>query len=99
MSDAPIAKFYQRDKRWLVSIDKDYDVKRGDFVEVTKANGDIRLAQLQDEVLVGTKGTSAKSHFLAKDVTELRDQGYLVSTRIERCLHADGEWSGWKVTT
>lgn len=98
MTQAPSAKFYQRDKRWLVSVDKDFTVQRGDFVEVTKANGDIRLVQLQDEVLVGTKGTGTRRHFLAKDVTELHGQGYLVPSRIERCLHADGTWSGWNVT-
>lgn len=86
--------FYNRDNRWLVSIDNGELLVRGDLVEVARKDGRIRIMKIQDEVIVESGRKDAKRYYLAKDETELVEQGYVPHIMIERYRPLNGKWWG-----
>lgn len=89
-----IPRFYQRDKRYLVSIDKNEKVRRGDFVEVPNARHVLKLLKIQDEVIIADPPNAYKNRrlYLFDDVTGLMNAGYIISTMIENYRMIDGTW-------
>ena len=86
--------FYNRDNRWLVTIDRDESLFRRDLVEVPRRDGRVRIMEIQDEVIVTPGGKDAKRYYLAKDKTELMEQGYILRSMVERYRRLDGTWWG-----
>ena len=86
--------FYNRDNRWLVSIDNGESLVRGDLVEVARKDGRIRIMKIQDEVIVESGRKDAKRYYLAKDETELVEQGYVPHIMIRRYRPLNGAWWG-----
>lgn len=86
--------FYNRDNRWLVSIDNGESLVRGDLVEVACKDGRIRIMKIQDEVIVESGRKDVKRYYLAKDETELMEQGYIPYSMIRRYRPLNGAWWG-----
>ena len=72
-------RFVKRHKRWLVAVEKSYEAKTGEYIQVLRSNGTVRIVELQDQVLFEPynmkRGT--KDVFLCSDATGLIDQGYV----------------------
>ena len=83
--------FYNRDNRWLVSIDNGESLVRGDLVEVKRKDGRIRIMKIQDEVIVESGRKDTKRYYLAKDETELVEQGYVAHIMIGRYRPLNGK--------
>ena len=87
--------FYNRDNRWLVSIDNGESLVRGDLVEVARKDGRVRIMKIQDEVIVESGRKDTKRYYLAKDETELVEQGgYVPHIMIGRYRPLNGKWWG-----
>ena len=86
--------FYNRDNRWLVSIDNGESLVRGDLVEVARKDGRVRIMKIQDEVIVESGRKDVKRYYLAKDKTELMEQGYILHSMIRRYRPLNGAWWG-----
>lgn len=86
--------FYNRDNRWLVSIDNGESLVRGDLVEVARKDGRIRIMKIQDEVIVESGRKDVKRYYLAKDETELMEQDYIPYSMIRRYRSLNGAWWG-----
>ena len=72
-------RFVKRHKRWLVAVPKSYEAKTGEYIQVLRSNGTVRIVELQDKVLFEPynmkRGT--KDVFLCNDATGLIDGGYV----------------------
>ena len=66
-------RFTRRDGRWLVVIPKEYAARTGEYVQVLRTNGVVRIVQLQDQVLYRPNNMKrgTKDVFLCKDVTDM----------------------------
>lgn len=73
-------RFTKVDNRWLVVVEKDYDMSRGEQLQVLKSNGDIKIVQLQHQVLYEPRNAKrgTKDVFLCKDMTSMMQQGLSV---------------------
>ena len=74
-------RFVRRHGRWLVAVYKTYEARTGEYVQVLRNNGTVRVVELQDQVLFQPynmkRGT--KDVFLCKDVTAMLDKGIELS--------------------
>lgn len=74
-------RFLKRHKRWLVAVEKSYEARTGEYIQVLRSDGAVRIVELHDQVLYEPhnmkRGT--KDVFLCDDVTGLMRQGYVHS--------------------
>lgn len=66
-------RFTRRHGRWLVAVEKSYNMRTGEHVQVLRTDGSVRVVELQDQVLYEPynmkRGT--KDVFLYKDITAM----------------------------
>ena len=71
-------RFVRRHGRWLIAIEKSYEARTDECVQVLRSDGTIRIVKLQDQVMYQPNNMKrgTKDVFLCKDVTGLKDGGF-----------------------
>ena len=71
-------RFVRRHGRWLAVIEKSYEARTDECVQILRNDGTVRIVKLQDQVMYQPNNMKrgTKDVFLFKDVTALKDGGF-----------------------